>query len=213
VGNPRQGESSPEIELVILIAFSKGARTGEEEGARESYGVEAQSDPPVADYDSDPEGDHDKEFTHVDLELRRCCNLLSCRSALQPTQHTPHRQTRGSPSRVRPNPHMCQRLPIYPLVSANQETATIYLTDFVESEVFNDHKGKMHMDVPTLVFGKCVEMIDGMMAGRGHGTQEVIQMDDLEEQMLRLVQGMPNRPFGSKVGKENVGFGRFWWRR
>ena len=210
----RNPERSPGVELVILIDFAKEAQTqGEGGGDEEEHAGASSSVDEDTNAAAPPEGGHThaeplgRDFTHVYLELWRCCNTPSCRSAPR-TQGIetlpPHRQTRGSTASTRPNPHMCQRLQIYPpLVSGEQENAIFYLTDFVGSDSFDDPSGRMHMGVPVQVFAKCVETITGKLLSVGQGRKGVIRMDDLEEERLGLEQSMPAAPHGS-VGKENI---------
>ncbi|KAF8440670.1 hypothetical protein BGX38DRAFT_1205258 [Terfezia claveryi] len=220
MGNLGQVEKPPGIELVILVDFAKGARTqehgGEDDGEDEEQHVAADDNAeeqrnattPVADGDSHPTEPRGKDFTHVYLELWRRCNPSYCRSAsrVQGIEVLPPGpQTRSSTSGLQSNPHMCQRLQIYPpLATADQGIATFYLTDFVGSDSFEDPDGTMHMDVPTQIFGDCVETISGYILNRRQGRRAVIRMDDLKKERLELEQSIPAGTPGDDSGKENV---------
>lgn len=60
------------------------------------------------------------------------------------------------------------------------------------------------MDVPTVTFGKCVDTIEGMLVGRGHGSTGPIQMDDLEEEPGQEETMMPAAHAGGEFGKAGV---------
>ncbi|KAF8432189.1 hypothetical protein BGX38DRAFT_1276874 [Terfezia claveryi] len=223
--NLGQREKPSGVELVILVDFAKGGRTqedvgdhdGEEEvqtvqylGANRKGGEHSNAAPPLEDGHSHPTEPSGKDFTHVYIELWRCCNPSYCRSA-QPIQHMaalpPSRQTRSSMSGLQPKPHMCQRLQIYPpLAPADQgiQVATFYLTDFVGSDSFEDPTGRMHMDVPLQIFGECVETISSYILSVGQERGAVIRMDDLENERVDLEQSIPAPPPRGNPGKENV---------
>jgi len=212
-------EASPGIELVILIDFAKGART---QGAEDEEDEDQPSINPKleehANVAAPPEGSYVAEsfgadFTHVYLELWRCCSAASCRSAIR-TQASeavpPRRHTRSSTSRTRPNPHMCQRIQIYPTrISGIEESATFYLTDFVGSDSFDDPEGRIHMDVAAQVFGKCVDTIRSKVLSNVEGRRGVIRINDLEEARLGLDKGISAAHTGSgleRVLVERVNF-------